>query len=179
MRAVLVGFALLLGAGSAQAAPYLYDMGTEKSRVWEGCTAVTPASAYSEAAGFGWQTAQSNARPMAPPLTWRPWAPTRSGSPPFPQVVRGGAPVASFVPPWQPVQLVRHVVAWHWVQETVVVDPGVATRFFEASWSDRPGGWAAALGALVARAVAQRHGGDALFMPREGRGSTTRLTFGR
>jgi hypothetical protein len=56
---------------------------------------------------------------------------------------------------------------------------GGAGRFFDRSWIERPGGWSAALGAAVAKAVAERHGGDAILIAREGRGSTIRLTFGR
>jgi hypothetical protein len=46
----------LLGAVAANAAPYLYDMGSPDSAVWEGFTRVTPASAWSPAAGFGWRS---------------------------------------------------------------------------------------------------------------------------
>lgn len=53
---------------------------------------------------------------------------------------------------------------------------GVAGRFFDRTWSDRPGGWAAALGAAVAQAVAERHGGEAAFLT-DARGSTLRLTI--
>jgi hypothetical protein len=51
-------------------------------------------------------------------------------------------------------------------------------RFFDLSWSDRPGGAAAAIGAAAARAVAERHGGDATFVAGAAPGSTVRLTFG-
>jgi hypothetical protein len=56
---------------------------------------------------------------------------------------------------------------------------GGAGRFFDKSWIERPGGWVAAVGAAVAKVVAERHGGDAILIAREGRGSTIRLTFGR
>ena len=58
MKALFVSIALLLGIGTTQAAPLLYDMGTEKSRVWEGFTPVTTQSVYTETAGYGWQTAE-------------------------------------------------------------------------------------------------------------------------
>lgn len=64
------------------------------------------------------------------------------------------------------------------VQDTVVPDARMTGRFFDASWSDRPGGRAAMIGAAAARAVAERHGGDAAFIAGVGRGSTVRLTLG-
>jgi hypothetical protein len=50
-------------------------------------------------------------------------------------------------------------------------------RFFDLSWVDRPGGWVAALGAAAARALAQRDGGSAVFVPADRRGGTIRLIF--
>jgi hypothetical protein len=64
-------------------------------------------------------------------------------------------------------------------QEAVGVNATVASRFLEPTWTDRPGGWPAALGVGAAKAVAQKHAGDVLFLQREGRGSTVRLTLGR
>lgn len=50
---------LVLIASSAQAAPLFFDMGTDNSAVWEGFTRVTAKSVYSDAAGFGWKSADS------------------------------------------------------------------------------------------------------------------------
>jgi len=52
-------------------------------------------------------------------------------------------------------------------------------RFFDGSWTDRPGGWTAALGARVARVVSEQHGGEAVFVAGEPSGSILRLTFSR
>jgi hypothetical protein len=62
-------------------------------------------------------------------------------------------------------------------QEDVAVSETVVRRFFDASWTDRPGGWAAALGAAAARTAALRHGGDATFLVGDRRGSVIRLAF--
>ncbi len=61
-------------------------------------------------------------------------------------------------------------------QDVVSPASGVADRFFDRTWSDRPGGWNATIGAAVAQAVAERHGGEAAFLT-DGRGSTVRLTL--
>jgi hypothetical protein len=65
------------------------------------------------------------------------------------------------------------------IQEEVLVTPGEGGRFFDPSWADRPGGWLAGLGAAVARAAAQQHGGDAVFLTDEEHGSTVRMQFSR
>ena len=62
-------------------------------------------------------------------------------------------------------------------QEDVQVPQTLAARFFDAAWTDRPGGSAAALGAATARAVAQHHGGAATFQCGERRGCSIRLSF--
>ena len=50
------------------------------------------------------------------------------------------------------------------IQTDVPVDPRLMKRFFQDDASlDRPGGYAATLGALVVKAVAGQHGGDAAF----------------
>jgi hypothetical protein len=64
-------------------------------------------------------------------------------------------------------------------QDTVAPGASVAHRFFDAAWTDRPGGRAAAIGAAVAHAVADRHAGEAAFVSGVGRGSAVRLTLGR
>ena len=64
-------------------------------------------------------------------------------------------------------------------QDRMLTDSNAAGRFFDPDWSDRPGGRTAMLGAATAKAVAERHGGDAAFVAGDGRGSTVRLTFGR
>jgi hypothetical protein len=65
------------------------------------------------------------------------------------------------------------------VQETATVSPAASVRFLDSTWSDRPGGWPAAIGIGAARTVAQRHGGDVVYLPRDDRGGTVRLTLGR
>ena len=52
-------------------------------------------------------------------------------------------------------------------------------RFFDAGWTDRPGGWTAALGARVAKVVAELHGGEAVLVVGDPSGSILRLTFSR
>lgn len=64
-------------------------------------------------------------------------------------------------------------------QDAVVLDASVVDRFFDPTWSDHPGGRAAVIGAAAARAVAERHGGDASLSVGLGAGSTVRLTLGR
>ena len=50
------------------------------------------------------------------------------------------------------------------IQADVFVEPRVVKQFFQEDPSiDRPGGYAATLGALVAKAVAELHGGNATF----------------
>lgn len=62
-------------------------------------------------------------------------------------------------------------------QDVATVPADVAGRLFDTSWTDRPGGWHAVLGAMTAKTVAQQHGGDAACLVRERRGSTLRLTL--
>jgi hypothetical protein len=64
-------------------------------------------------------------------------------------------------------------------QEAVGVRSAVAQRFFDPAWTDRPGGWMAALGAAAARAAAHQHGGSASFALGDVRGSIIRLTLAR
>jgi hypothetical protein len=64
-------------------------------------------------------------------------------------------------------------------QDSMPVPPDVAGSFFDASWTDRPGGWSAALGAAAARAAARLHGGDAVFLTDDRSGCTVRFRFGR
>jgi hypothetical protein len=60
-------------------------------------------------------------------------------------------------------------------QDAASVPAETVGRIFDPTWTDRPGGWAAMVGALVAKMVAQHHGGDAACLVRERRGSTLRL----
>jgi hypothetical protein len=63
------------------------------------------------------------------------------------------------------------------IQNDVLVTPSEGGRFFDPSWADRPGGWLAGLGASVAKAAAQQHGGDAVFLTDEEIGSTVRMAL--
>lgn len=62
-------------------------------------------------------------------------------------------------------------------QEEVTLAEGLGRRFFDATNVDRPGGWAASLGAAAAKAAARAHGGDATLQTAERRGSNIRLSF--
>lgn len=64
-------------------------------------------------------------------------------------------------------------------QDAAPVGAPFRRRCFDASWTDRPGGWVAAFAADTAHAVARLSGGDASFLARDRRGSTLRLTFSR
>jgi hypothetical protein len=64
-------------------------------------------------------------------------------------------------------------------QDEVTASSALGLRFFDASWTDRPGGFAAAIGALTARAAALQHGGNATFLMGERRGTTIRLGLAR
>jgi hypothetical protein len=64
-------------------------------------------------------------------------------------------------------------------QDAVVVHPSVVGKFFDASWTDRPGGWLAGMAAWSTRVAANRLGGDAHLQPGERRGSILRLGLGR
>lgn len=64
------------------------------------------------------------------------------------------------------------------VTQDLVSAPSVAAlRIFDAGWTDRPGGWTATMGALVAKAAAQQSGGTATFVPGDRRGSTIRMIW--
>jgi hypothetical protein len=62
-------------------------------------------------------------------------------------------------------------------QDLVSVPAAAGLRFFDAGWSDRPGGWTAGMGALSARGAAQHAGGSASVVAGDRRGSTVRLSF--
>ena len=61
------------------------------------------------------------------------------------------------------------------IAQDLIQLPAVPSRFFDLSWTDRPGGWSAAFAASVARAFAQREGGSATFVPGDERGGTINL----
>jgi hypothetical protein len=63
------------------------------------------------------------------------------------------------------------------VSQDLVQIPGGTGRFFDLSWTDRPGGWLSAFAASVARAFVQRDGGSAVFVPGDRRGATIRLVL--
>ena len=64
-------------------------------------------------------------------------------------------------------------------QDDALVPAAIAGRFFDPVWAERPGGWVSGFGAWTARLVAQRHGGEAVLVAGDRRGSTLRLTFER
>jgi len=64
-------------------------------------------------------------------------------------------------------------------QDTVQVGHAVGGRFLDGSWTDRPGGWTASLGATVAKSVAHQAGGEVVFLGGDRRGSTVRFTYSR
>jgi hypothetical protein len=64
------------------------------------------------------------------------------------------------------------------VAEDGVTPPaGIDRRFFDVKWSERPGGWLAAVAAVTVKAVAERHNGEAALLDRKGRGSALQFTF--
>jgi hypothetical protein len=65
------------------------------------------------------------------------------------------------------------------VTQDAAVPDAVAARFFDPTWTDRPGGRVAMLGAAVAKAVAEQHGGTASFVTSQARGGSVKLTLGR
>ncbi len=64
-------------------------------------------------------------------------------------------------------------------QDDVTLGGAVVDRFFDPTWTDRPGGWLTDVAAATFRAVAERFGGQARLITGERRGTTMRLTFGR
>jgi hypothetical protein len=62
-------------------------------------------------------------------------------------------------------------------QDLVSAPAAAGLRFFDASWTERPGGWTAGMGALSARGAAQHAGGSGVFVAGDRRGSTIRLGF--
>ena len=63
--------------------------------------------------------------------------------------------------------------------DDVTVGSGIADRFFDPVWAERPGGWMTDVAASTFRAVAERFGGHARLIVGDRRGTTMRLTFGR
>jgi hypothetical protein len=64
-------------------------------------------------------------------------------------------------------------------QDDVMASPALGQRFGDLSWTDRPGGFTAAIGALSARAAAQQHGGSASVAVGERHGTAIRLSLAR
>jgi hypothetical protein len=64
-------------------------------------------------------------------------------------------------------------------QDDVSVASSASLRFFDPVWAERPGGWMAGIGAATAKAVAQQHGGNAVLMVGDRRGTVIRLQFAR
>jgi hypothetical protein len=64
-------------------------------------------------------------------------------------------------------------------QDDVSVPSSASLRFFDPVWAERPGGWMAGIGAATAKAVAQQHGGNAVLLVGERRGTVIRLQFAR
>jgi signal transduction histidine kinase len=64
-------------------------------------------------------------------------------------------------------------------QDDVTAPTAWGHRCFDPTWTDRPGGFNATIGALSARAAAQQHGGSASVTVGERRGTTIRLNLAR
>jgi len=64
-------------------------------------------------------------------------------------------------------------------QDDVAAGSAWGHRCFDPTWTDRPGGFTATIGALSARAAAQQHGGSASVAVGERRGTTVRLNLAR
>jgi hypothetical protein len=64
-------------------------------------------------------------------------------------------------------------------QDDVPVSPAWGHRCFDATWTDRPGGFLATIGALSARAAAQHQGGSASAAVGDRRGTVIRLSLAR
>src|SRR5262249_27370044 len=62
-------------------------------------------------------------------------------------------------------------------QDAVAVPADTPNRLFDSARTDRPRGLAAMGCALTARTIARQHGGDALFLVRDRRGSTLRINL--
>lgn len=62
------------------------------------------------------------------------------------------------------------VIALEIIGTPIALPETKADRFFDQTWTDRPGGWSALIGAWAARAAAERRGGSAAFRV-DGRGS--------
>lgn len=77
------------------------------------------------------------------------------------------------------VQVGGDLTAFEISQDAVVVGAPVIAKFFDASWTDRPGGWLAGIAAWSSRVAAHRLGGDAAIQPGERRGSIVRLGLAR
>lgn len=77
------------------------------------------------------------------------------------------------------VQVGGDLAAFEISQDAVVVSPAAAQKFFDASWTERPGGWAAGIAAWSARVAAHRLGGEAAMQPGERRGSIVRIGLAR
>jgi len=66
------------------------------------------------------------------------------------------------------------------VTEDGVTPPaGIDRRFFDVKWSERPGGWLAAVAAVTVKAVAERHNGRASLLDRNGRGTALQFSLSR
>jgi len=59
----------------------------------------------------------------------------------------------------------------------VAQNPALERRFFDAAFTERPGDWPALMGALAAKAAAERHGGTASFDVDRDRGAAIRFVL--
>jgi hypothetical protein len=60
-------------------------------------------------------------------------------------------------------------------QDEVTLPTGATLRFFDPLWAERPGGWIAGIGAAASRAAAEQHGGHAILLAGERRGTVVRM----
>lgn len=64
-------------------------------------------------------------------------------------------------------------------QDDVTLPASATLRFFDPVWAERPGGWIAGVGAAAARATAEQHGGSAILIVGERRGTVVRMATAR
>ena len=75
----------------------------------------------------------------------------------------------------QPVFADGQLQAIEIIDDAAPLPASALQRFFDASWTERPGGWLAAFGAATARLAAERLGGTASITALDRRGATIKF----